>query len=311
MNILIYHIADPDGWMSRAVIEHYVDIDRSIGWDFGDKVPTFSDEEIRNAHVIVVDLPVSLVKDIGFSRKITWIDHHKSEIEKWPHRSTEFDGIQVDGVAACRLAWWYYCGQSLTGRDALQDVISGGADSLPYEPAIIHMVGLRDVWKHKGTIYEQDCNRLNLALLSRKDLAEELAYAFECGDNSLSHLLEALISDGARIEPYDECLIKESADRGARIITAWDMQVLTLNTQARGSKMLEAKALELAKSGQTVDALMVYGVASDGMFNVSWYHAPGQTHRDLSVIAKRYGGGGHAGACGARMKWQDMGFIVA
>jgi hypothetical protein len=37
-------------------------------------------------------------------------------------------------------------------------------------------------------------------------------------------------------------------------------------------------------------------------WRVSLYHAPGKEHHDLSLIATKYGGGGHRGACGFRMK---------
>lgn len=40
----------------------------------------------------------------------------------------------------------------------------------------------------------------------------------------------------------------------------------------------------------------------DGQWTVSLYHAPGKEHHDLSLIAVKYGGGGHKGACGFRVK---------
>jgi len=36
-------------------------------------------------------------------------------------------------------------------------------------------------------------------------------------------------------------------------------------------------------------------------WEISLYHAPGKEHHDLSLIAKKYGGGGHRGACGFRL----------
>lgn len=45
------------------------------------------------------------------------------------------------------------------------------------------------------------------------------------------------------------------------------------------------------------DAL--FGFTFTGIaWRVSLYHAPGKEHHDLSLIAKKYGGGGHRGACG-------------
>jgi hypothetical protein len=37
-------------------------------------------------------------------------------------------------------------------------------------------------------------------------------------------------------------------------------------------------------------------------WRISLYHAPGHEQHDLSAIAVKYGGGGHRGACGFRVK---------
>lgn len=48
------------------------------------------------------------------------------------------------------------------------------------------------------------------------------------------------------------------------------------------------------------DALL--GFRFDGkQWHVSLYHAPGKEQHDLSLIAVKYGGGGHRGACGFRV----------
>jgi nanoRNase/pAp phosphatase (c-di-AMP/oligoRNAs hydrolase) len=45
-----------------------------------------------------------------------------------------------------------------------------------------------------------------------------------------------------------------------------------------------------------------------GQWAVSLYHVPGKEHHDLSLIATKYGGGGHRGACGMLMK--NLPFLV-
>jgi hypothetical protein len=39
---------------------------------------------------------------------------------------------------------------------------------------------------------------------------------------------------------------------------------------------------------------------------VSLYHSPAHKHLDLSIIAKEYGGGGHAGACGFQIELENF-----
>jgi hypothetical protein len=46
------------------------------------------------------------------------------------------------------------------------------------------------------------------------------------------------------------------------------------------------------------DACFGFKYNGKGKWEVSLYHAPGKEHHDLSLIAVKHGGGGHAGACG-------------
>jgi hypothetical protein len=56
------------------------------------------------------------------------------------------------------------------------------------------------------------------------------------------------------------------------------------------------------------DACFGFKFTGRGDWSVSLYHAPGKEHHDLSLIAVKYGGGGHRGDCGFRTR--SLPFLV-
>lgn len=118
---VVYHRADFDGIFCREIAKKFLPEAQLIGWDFGD-------EPINPSNIgqtlYVFDLPLDRpfgfrfdeLKEaseakakygnrIGNATNIIWIDHHKSSIDSHPKG---IPGYQIDGVAACRLAWYWF-----------------------------------------------------------------------------------------------------------------------------------------------------------------------------------------------------------
>lgn len=298
--IIIYHSADADGWMSKAVLENEIPKKlpssgniRSIGWDFGQPPVEISQEELAESRLIVVDLPPNPFDElITFAKEFLWIDHHKSAIES--NAQIQYPGIQNTSLSACRLAWAFF-------NLPPTDLTKYETEPMPDEPQLVFLIGLRDVWKHKGTRYEAICSHINLALIADRSFSflESLQVSSE------AHWLcvDDLVEEGVILDRFSKSLNQEAADRGAFLKTLWGIKFLVINSQLRGSQLLEHAAFELQRSGESVEALCVFSLNKFGKFNFSLYHAHGQKHRDLTVIAKKYGGGGHAGACGFEVGW--------
>src|SRR4051812_25171656 len=107
---VIYHRADFDGIFCREIARKFLPEAEMIGWDYGDTKVTFPEDGM----VYVLDLSPECFESVPFAvphldRRLIWIDHHKSAIEKW---SPAIPGYRVDGVAACRLAWQWFVHQS-------------------------------------------------------------------------------------------------------------------------------------------------------------------------------------------------------
>jgi uncharacterized protein len=299
---VVHHSADFDGLFSREVAKRFLgttDV-TYIGWDYGDPKLKFPEE----GEVYVIDLNPECFEafpgiDVAKARVI-WIDHHKSAIDKW---GTYLPGYRIDGVAACRLAWqWFsafnrYEGQ-LAGRSPDLDWFhknyplpekSDFIERKVLEPFALTLAGEYDVWDHRG------------------DGDLELQFGLRTFDDN-SEILEALLT---KAEPI---LLDEMIDRG-RIAMAYSKHVdastmrSAFRVQFQGLKFL---ALNTARcNSQTFAALDKPETGHDALMAFYWngeawtfslYHAAHRPDIDLSVIAKKYGGGGHKGACGFRQE---------
>ena len=295
MNTIIYHRADDDGKMSRAVMEQYhqkLGIEyRAIGWDYGDPEPDISpDGGIWIVDISIDSLFEKAIVDEVLRKRIIWIDHHKSAIEKWDAR-LPFRGLRYDGIAACRLCWFYTeedaCILTPDGMKALETSRSRR------EPLGVFLVGLGDVWRHKGTEWERDCERLRLGLMVAPRHRDAMLYDREVGE---------IVDIGVGIERYEASVRAEHCDRAACVVTTFGLRFLSLNTPGRGSGLLEALS---ARDTSTHDALMVWCWTGKECV-VSLYHATHRTDLDLSTIATAMHGGGHRGACGFRCRLDQM-----
>lgn len=102
---VIYHSADYDGIFCREIARKFLgekDVE-FIGWNYGDELIRYPDD----GAVLVMDLSPECFKGLPHRavETLTWIDHHKTAIEKF---SKDIQGYRIDGVAACRLAWQWF-----------------------------------------------------------------------------------------------------------------------------------------------------------------------------------------------------------
>ena len=281
-NIVLYHSADYDGIFSREVAKKFLPQNTEyIGWNYGDLIP----EIPEGVQLYMIDISVDQLMS---HPNLIWIDHHKSAIEKYPK---DIKGYRIDGVAACRLAYQWFLKQQ---RD-----LAGVAWTLPdkqeyeertvQEPKALTLAGEYDVWIHKG------------------DGDVEFQYGLDCEGNRqdysilLSHegnkFIPEILQNGSAAM---RCYIKRDAEilkNNSHIQEFEGLKFLALNTPAKSS--LTFAALDKPETGH--DALMKYNWNGKA-WDFSLYHSAHKKDIDLSVIASKYGGGGHKGACGFRVE---------
>jgi hypothetical protein len=313
---IIYHDADYDGRLSNEVCRYWIKrihpnaAVHSYGWDYGRPVPTplhtwwdpnagdqFSNEWSLYDAIYIVDLSVDeLMARPELRDKIIWIDHHKSAIEKWdatpsdaePHPGA-FRGIRIDGVAACRLCWAYFTWPYSPPKSVF-------VNREIQEPELIRLAGEYDVWDHRdpnGKVLQ-----FGLRALSDLELSLLIENQFAAPPNGV--LLHDAISKGRAIKSYSDKMADEYSSAYAQTLKWEGLTFCALNIGQRGNSDLLRGGIKPQH-----DACFAWRYTGKEVA-VSLYHIEGKTHHDLSLIATKYGGGGHRGACGFRLTLDQL-----
>jgi uncharacterized protein len=292
--IVIYHRADFDGLFCREVARKFLGDDDSVeyvGWDYGDDTLfCITDDTL----VYMLDISVEALMD---HPNLIWIDHHKSAMEKFPE---SIRGYRIDGVAASRLAYqWFslnFHGHTVNGEEVLGllPAKSRFVDRWVKEPHAVRLAGEYDIWDKRdpdAELFQHGLRSLELTPYHWNQLLSEVVV----GDETCStQMVKQLLDRG-------EALQYASTQQNASIIKAYGFTVkfegltfLACN-HARFNSHLFTAGIRPEH-----DALL--GFNFDGpnkTWRFSMYGIPGKDI-DLSVIAVKFGGGGHRGACGFR-----------
>lgn len=290
MTKVIYHSADFDGIFCREISRKFLGGNDTeyIGWNFGDPLIKVS-EEVQCVYVLDLS-PDCLTFEIPSKdpmQRLIWIDHHKTSIEKWP---AIIPGYRIDGVAACRLAWqWFDGGHAVplaTKRflSEKQDFI----DRKVLEPLAVRLAGEYDIWDKRDP--RAETFQYSLRVVDPVPVQwDGILSTNPCADDAVERWLK-------RGEDAQNYAGKTDASicNSLTWIMEWEgLRFLCINHARFNSLLFSAK--DVPETGH--NALL--GFRFDGkQWMVSLYHAKHRTDLDLSEIAKKYGGGGHRGACG-------------
>lgn len=285
---VIYHSADYDGIFCREIARRFLPDATLIGWNFGDSLIPMPEGELY-----VLDLSPDCVSNFDASRCI-WIDHHKTSIEKY---GDAIPGYRIDGVAACRLAWqWFTMVDGNTPRKGAEiSVPIRPAGILPMiqdfknrevnEPLAVRLAGEYDIWDKR----DPDTETFQYAL--RVEPLTPVGWAALFDDDRA--FVASLLVEGRVCQRYNQGVDADICNSRTWLMEWEGLRFLCVNS-ARFNSLLFA-ARDVPETGH--DALL--GFCFNGKcWTASLYHAKHRTDLDLSAIAKRYGGGGHRGACG-------------
>ncbi len=298
--LVIYHDADFDGILSEAVCRHFLQKRgnvTSIGWDYGKPIPDVLSSTWDE--IYMVDISIKELMGVD-EAKLIWIDHHKTAIDQF---NKDLPGYRLDGVAACRLCWqWFIHGGDSDQAGALAATLLHKPDYFERrvaEPLLIRLAGEYDIWDHRdprGLILQSGLRELDE--VEFKNLLIEQFLTLD------TILLEQCLTIGVRAKKSrDKANAKTILKLGHTIF--WEgITFLCCNGLSGSQAFAEGIRPEH-------EALMSWRF--DGQTHkctVSLYQVPGHEHLDLSEIAKRYGGGGHKGACGFQISLDQLDFII-
>lgn len=306
-NTVIYHRADFDGLFSAAVCKKFLPDDTTfIGWDYGDDLIEFP----ADGTVYLVDLGPNCFKGIPADatkpERFIWIDHHLSSILQWDDQlGHPFNGYRIDGVAACRLCWQWF-----TSDQSNLPTLESYKERKVQEPLALTLAGEYDVWDkrderadafqfgltarcHAGMGCEKELHNL---LLTPEYYEEQRAIKFKTLQ---------IVDEGRTAMAWQRQFASQvCAERS--YIREWEGRTFCIlgSPHARNSMWFPENELE-----PEVQALMCWRYDGKSV-KFSLYHAPGHEDHDLSLIAKKYGGGGHRGACGFEMDLENAMEII-
>ena len=296
--IVIHHSADFDGLFCREIARKFLPHAELIGWDYGEAVPVIPE----GSTLYMLDISVEGLMDYP---RLIWIDHHKSAMEKF---NPQTDGFRIDGVAACRLAWQWFAeyqigGGGLPGKKQF-------IDRKVSEPLAVTLAGEYDIWDKRDArvdtlqfglrsreLTPEDWDQL---LSTKKPSVDELESLVAAGHKDIlapdgtatpATILD-LLADGSLLQKYQRRIDAGMMERS--FVTEFEGLNFLCGNFIRCNS-LTFVSRDVPETGH--DALLAFGYAGS-RWRVSLYHAGHRKDIDLSVIAVKYGGGGHRGACG-------------
>jgi len=298
--LVIYHRADFDGIFCHQIARKFLgDAAEYVGWDHGEpRVPW----PAWASAVYVLDLPPQCLEKWSTDRLI-WIDHHASAIAANPEGLA---GYRIEGVAACRLAWQWFANQAAEPTDGgeplpeLEEygVLRQDGTRTQYhvmEPYAVRLAGEYDVWDRgnpDAAVFQFGLRAADLEPALWTVLLDESGLG--------ASTVQEMLNNGRLLQRYQQGCDAEMMGR-ACLVRFEGLTFLALNA-ARGNSLTFA-AKDVRETGH--DALMLFYWRPDG-WRVSLYHARGREEMDLLVIAVKYGGGGHRGACGFGVKGEEF-----
>lgn len=278
MNLCLFH-NDADGRSSAAIVR------RALGREtllyeinYGDSIPWEKIEQCE--HVIMVDFSFSLPEmlRVAYGRRFTWVDHHISAITAIGEHAKAWEGIQDLDHAASVLTWKYFFPQ--------QEV-----------PRAIILIGDRDTWSNsypESAPFGEGLNQHD----ARPDNDQLWTPLLDDDPKAV----QALIDYGSVLRDAHLRSIRRSVARFGQKVTFEGCKTLAINLRGDGDlgEYIRGQGYEIAycyieamQNGKLVTFVTLF---SDKV--------------DVSIIAMKFGGGGHKGASGFSFERSNSPFPV-
>ena len=260
--VCFYHKSDMDGKCSGAIVKYIFSDVKLIPFDYGYDI----DWSLIDKDTIVIMTDISVPKEDMVrlkkeSKQFIWIDHHISKINEL--KDIKFDGLQVNGIAACVLTWNFFMNDNT-------------------QPIAVRLLGDYDVWNLNQKVLhmqygirQYDCDPENRIFW--KDVFE-------------NNLTKEIIEKGKIIYKYITKTYKQEINSIGFITELCEYKVLAANKSHVSSLFFEDHP-----EVNNVDILMTFSWNGKS-WKVSMYTE--KDNIDVSKICYKFGGGGHKKAAG-------------
>ena len=289
--VCFYHNQDLDGHCSAAIVKKYAEENnikfKSFGWNYGDELD-FCQKDFENSIAVIVDItpPIDDFREMtNHYDSVIWIDHHKSAIEEISKADFHHKlyGLQKIGQAACELTWQFFFNTDL--------------------PLPVLLLGRYDVWdkehdfwsnvilpfqygmrlNQKKNLEDDEIDWTNLLNVKHHDNVEDF------------NIMKSIIETGNICLKFEKNEFEQMANDSYYESEFEDYSAVVINHAGKGSHIFDSVYDE-----DKHDIMISWKYQPDKNWSIGLY----STHDnvDCSIIAKKYGGGGHKGASGFQTK---------
>lgn len=241
------------------------------------------DTILPNEQIYIVDYSISpneMRELLKITNDVTWIDHHKTAIEKYADFEHDIRGVRYDGIAGCMLTYCYLHHMTERGSGDIKPFdISMTADA----PMFTKLIADWDVWKFDYG----DRTRNFITAFNAYDFSPISINwnRFFC-DSEIS-AENVMIDEGRAMIKYRDGWAAGYLERFGFETEFEGLKCFAVNLGNCNSEYF--KSLTAGK----YDAFMPFAFNGE-KYTVSMY----STTVDISGICKKHGGGGHRQAAG-------------
>lgn len=296
---VIYHSKDSDGRCGGGVIRYYCEEvlnkePNMIPFNHGEPM-TFIDkiEDSDTVYMVDISLPLAEMTDLNKRTKLIWFDHHKTSIEQ--NKELNIVGETDSNRAGCGIAFDYLLKDKIN-KNVKSDVVK-----------LITLISDYDNWnvsKYGDVEYKNTPSAVNIYLSSinvnpsSDDGYNNWKELFSKGTINKGDNLNQMLTKGRFLQSYQD---KKNA--GAVKSDAFEIKFEGKNAimcfGVHGSQSFDAVYDESKH-----DMMIAVSVDKTKKYNISFYST--KKNVDVSIIAKKYGGGGHFGASGCNCSTIDF-----
>ena len=280
-----YH-NDSDGKCAGFWVHHRAYLEPDIEFiEISYEKPFPMNTILPNEQIYIVDysiMPNEMRELLKITKDVTWIDHHKTAIERYKDFEYDIRGIRYDGIAGCMLTYCYLTHMTNGGRGEIKPFdIQMTEDA----PLFTKLIADWDVWKFDFG----DMTRSFITAFNSYDFNPESKEWIRFFKRILSKSspVTDMIDEGTSMLKYRDGWAKEYLKRFGFEVNFEGLNCFAVNLGNCNSEYF--KSLPEGK----YDAFMPFAYNGE-KWTVSMYS---KTH-DVSDICKKYGGGGHAQAAG-------------
>lgn len=263
-----YHKSDLDGHCSGAIVKLHNPKCEMIGVDYNDTIYSFPAVN-QGEEIFVVDFcfPMDEMNVLNAIGELHWIDHHKTSIDKAHEIGFLASGGQnlEIGTAACELTWEYFSNE--------------------ITPLSIQMLSKYDVWNHddpKVLPFQWGMRANSNTLPDNLDFWRKVFKSEEFFEDTIEKGMVILKYQENQDAQYAKGMSYETEFEGYRAIVM-------------NKAYANSKAFDAVYDPEKHDIMVLFGV-KPGQCKYSIFCVKSEI--DVSVIAQKYGGGGHRGAAG-------------